>query len=83
MWCLSNTVSASGDIVSAPKTLTKWVLWHEMMVVGRREVMPSTTQAKELLHQVSEAQGGVCMQICATRGGDYAVICGTGGHPTL
>jgi len=44
---------------------------------------PSTTWVEELLHQVSEAWGGVCMQICATIGGDYAVICGTAGRLTL
>ena len=38
---------------------------------------------EELLHQASEAWGGVCMQICATIGGDYAVTCGAAGRPTL
>jgi len=44
---------------------------------------PSTTQAEELLHQAYEAQGGVCIQIRATRGGDYAATCGTEGCSTL
>jgi len=40
--------------------------------------------AEELLHQASEAWGGVmCMQIRATRGGDYAVTCGAGVRSTL
>ena len=39
---------------------------------------------EELLHQVSEAWGGVMgMQIRATRGGDYAVTCGVGVRSTL